>query len=959
MRLATLKMCFLFAAASVAVLARAGQQAGSWREYGVAQGFPETAFHSVTVTESGAILAAGTAGSSLSLYDGYEAKSFPLPEGAARAYQSPAGQLWTVSAKGLWTLKDAEWKFYAAPLTDQTPLCPVRQNVVLCLTPDQLLECNIENPTNIAFQTLRLADGTKIGKFSAMAPGVEDELWIVGERGLARLSGPLRNLTASNEWREFIPADSFHIAHLQHPQPDESGVTMVADSSPGGPRRVVRFDGENWSAWEFATPQLSFAWRGPDHSYWACSSNHLFHRNGASMETDPQLSPRQYYDVAVDWRGAFWLATSAGMERFTPNLWQPAPPDEKTAAMVQTLANEGRWPNGPNRITRFDMDPSCTPAIAGQGRGRLKPIGLLKDGRVCYATSPDGSPNERNRLYTFNGTNFETLAIFVPKPVATAEISCLLATQPGDLWLGGEFGTAWLQGRWKVFAPPEVCHLVELPDGQIWSASAEKIWSFDGKDWSLVRAGFNHINAMLCAYDGGVWVGAENGVARSIKGRWIDNDAAEGLGGSAIRALCEDQRGNIWAAASNGVALYHPEADIDPPRTFIAPMSEKEKNIPEKGVIVVKFSGRDKWNVTPAGRLSYSCRLDTGDWSPFTGAGSASFSDLPPGKHYFQARAMDRAGNIDPSPPQLDFAVIMPWYKERRLVLIAFAGAVAAGFFAALAYRRHRELALSYALVEKQVAERTRELELASQELVQSQKMQALGTLAAGIAHDFNNILSIVKGSTQIIEDNLDNPEKIRLRADRIKTVVNQGSAVVQAMLGFSRGSDEISEACDINVVVDNTIKLMGDRFLRDVELCFERAQKLPGVRSSQSLVQQILLNLVFNAAESMDEQKRVIITTNFAGLLPARMALQPAAASGYVSVAVRDFGCGIPAENVPRVFEPFFTTKALSTRRGTGLGLSIVYELAKKMEAGLAVETTVGQGSVFTLFLPATTVDS
>jgi signal transduction histidine kinase len=103
-----------------------------------------------------------------------------------------------------------------------------------------------------------------------------------------------------------------------------------------------------------------------------------------------------------------------------------------------------------------------------------------------------------------------------------------------------------------------------------------------------------------------------------------------------------------------------------------------------------------------------------------------------------------------------------------------------------------------------------------------------------------------------------------------------------------------------------------------------------------------------------MEGRKRVILTTAQTALLPAHMVLSPGAAEAYVTVSVRDFGCGIASENVGRVFEPFFTTKALSTRRGTGLGLSIVYELAKKMEAGLALESTVGQGSVFTLFLPA-----
>jgi signal transduction histidine kinase/ligand-binding sensor domain-containing protein len=966
MRHATLKRCVLSPALFLVVLARGYcQQAVSWRDFNMADGFPDTAFHSVTIAESGAVLAVGSASSRVCLFDGYEAKSLPLPEGAARVYQSPAGQLWTISAQGLWPLKDQQWKFYslpdlaAVPHARQISLCLVRLNVVLCLLPERLVECSAEDPAGFSVQTLRAAARGSIGRFTSMAIGIEDDLWIVGERGLARLSGPRRNLTASSEWREFIPPESLHLQHLQHPQPDGNGVTLVADSSADNQSRVVRFDGEQWQAQAFGAAHLSFAWRGPDGSYWACSSNHLFQINGANMALDSSLPNRQYYDVAVDWRGTFWLATSAGLARFTPGLWQPAPADEKINATVQSLVHDGRWPEAPGQIARFDMDPARTAVTAsGQGATRLKPIGLMRDGRVCYATLPAKDSNQRNRLEVFDGTNFQALPIFVPQPAATADLSCFLATQSGDLWLGGDFGTAWLHGRWVVFpasergAPEGMCHLVELPSGQIWSASREKIWNFDGKDWSLVRAGFNHLNAMICARDGSVWVGCDSGVIRFIKGHWIENGTGEGLNG-AVRALGEDQRGSIWAATDNGVALYHPEADTDPPRTLIAPMSDKERNIPEDGVIVVKFGGRDKWDGTSRDRLLYSYRLDTGEWSPFAGADNMSFSDLPAGKHYFQVRAMDRAGNIDPDPAELDFAIVLPWYKESRLVLIASAGAVAAGFFAVLAWRRHRELALSYAQVGKQVAERTRELELASQELLQSQKMRALGTLAAGIAHDFNNILSIVKGSAQIIEDNLDNPGKIRTRTDRIKSVVNQGSAVVQAMLGFSRGSDEILETCEINPVVDNTLKLLGDRFLREAELRFDRAPALPCVRASQSLVQQILLNFIFNAAESMNGRKRVIITTGHAGLLPSRMALQPGAAAAYVTVAVRDFGCGIPPEHVPRVFEPFFTTKAFSTRRGTGLGLSIVYELAKKMEAGLAVESTVDQGSVFSLFLP------
>ncbi len=307
----------------------------------------------------------------------------------------------------------------------------------------------------------------------------------------------------------------------------------------------------------------------------------------------------------------------------------------------------------------------------------------------------------------------------------------------------------------------------------------------------------------------------------------------------------------------------------------------------------------------------------------------------------------------------------VPWYREVRLVSIACAGAVAALFFAALAFNRHWRLLRSYAEVEQKVAERTHELEIAGRELLQSQKMTALGTLAAGIAHDFNNILSIIKGSAQLIEENPGNPEKIRTRVDRIKTVVEQGAGIVKAMLGFSSGAGEHPGLCDLNAIARDTLKLLGDRFLREVEVKFKPAPDLPEIHASKSLIQQILLNFIFNAAEAMAApalrpspameggRKQVALATQQLERLPEGLALAPKPAPAYVSVSVHDFGCGIPPENLPRIFEPFFTTKALSARRGTGLGLSMVYELAKKTGAGLAVESALDQGSTFTLILP------
>ena len=157
----------------------------------------------------------------------------------------------------------------------------------------------------------------------------------------------------------------------------------------------------------------------------------------------------------------------------------------------------------------------------------------------------------------------------------------------------------------------------------------------------------------------------------------------------------------------------------------------------------------------------------------------------------------------------------------------------------------------------------------------------------------------------------------------------------------------------DLNVLVEDTLKLVGDRFLREVSVRFDAAPGLPAVTASKDFIQQILLNFIFNAAESMTNRKEIVIATGQLKVLPDGLILKPGPSPDYACVSVRDSGCGIPPENMSRIFEPFFTTKALSARRGTGLGLSMVYELAKKVEAGILVESVVDQGSNFTLILP------
>jgi signal transduction histidine kinase len=719
--------------------------------------------------------------------------------------------------------------------------------------------------------------------------------------------------------------------------------------------------------------------------------------------------------------GQLWTVTQEGLLEFRDGEWLPHPVPQIAAHFRSGSTNEIRLqPVRQGRVLIFLPTETLQLDAADPSRPRIEPLpptnmviaaiaspALPETFSVRRVFDTQSEPNGMTWFATSDGLFRHTRELWeaterraparlddTPPHQADQAIGAppgewkiRFTAKNGDAWFGGPQGIARLrQGATQLFlstnqlGPEEVFAFAEAPDGRLWCGTPRKVWEFDGKNWLSLRGGFDRINALHCARDGTLWVATTNGLYRYAAGAWLANGPEDGLPSPDIRRVEEDSGGRIFAETAAGWSAFHPEMDSAAPRTQIATNALGAARFREGAVLTLSFSGRDKWKQTAPDRLLFSYRLDEREWSPFQELGEAVFTDLSLGKHYFQVRAMDRAGNIDPRPARLEFTIVVPWYRETRLVLILAVALAIAVFFAALAMNRHRKLQRSYAEVERQIAERTRELEMANRELLHSQKMNALGSLAAGIAHDFNNILSIIKGSAQVIEDNAEKPDKIRTRVDRIKTVVQQGAEVVDAMLGFSRSTDQPPAPCDLNVVVDETRKLLGDRFLREVEVRLERGDGLPEISIPRDFVQQILLNFIFNAAEAMERRpparlegdeasklagsesgtppsprvrNQITLVTCSTTTLPEELALKPAVAAGFIFVSVRDTGSGIAPEIKARIFEPFFTTKALSTKRGTGLGLSMVYELAKKMDAGLAVESVVGQGSTFTLILP------
>lgn len=250
--------------------------------------------------------------------------------------------------------------------------------------------------------------------------------------------------------------------------------------------------------------------------------------------------------------------------------------------------------------------------------------------------------------------------------------------------------------------------------------------------------------------------------------------------------------------------------------------------------------------------------------------------------------------------------------------------------------------------LEGKVAERTRELKVAHQKLLQSDRLASLGQLSASVAHEINNpiagVLNLAMLMQRILKDDGIPPERVadfRRYLAQVTQETSRVGRIVSDLLAFSRRPSPHRAETDVNAVIRNTVSLAEHKLkLANIETRLELAGDLPPVLCDRSQIQQVILNLVLNAAEAMQSKKggELVATT--------------ARVDGHsIMIRVADQGEGIPPEVLPRIFDPFFTTKAEG--KGVGLGLAVTYGIIQAHGGDIEVTSEPGQGTIFTVTLP------
>jgi len=279
--------------------------------------------------------------------------------------------------------------------------------------------------------------------------------------------------------------------------------------------------------------------------------------------------------------------------------------------------------------------------------------------------------------------------------------------------------------------------------------------------------------------------------------------------------------------------------------------------------------------------------------------------------------------------------------------------------------RMERDLRRSQSELERRVEERTEELQnaydrllseikqrhLAEEQLLQTQKMEAVGNLAGGIAHDFNNMLAVIIGNAELALDDVQGPSRHFLK--QILKASERSRDLVRQILTFTRKNEGPREVMHLTPLLKETVKLLRGSLPSTIHIRPSVRTDQDTVLANPSQMQQVLMNLATNAAHAMEHGGELAIRLTKVNFEDGeRLPHAELQAGRYLKVRIRDTGTGIREDIRPRIFEPFFTTKEQG--EGTGMGLAVVFGIVKGHDGAITVVSRPGKGSAFSVYLPA-----
>ncbi len=265
--------------------------------------------------------------------------------------------------------------------------------------------------------------------------------------------------------------------------------------------------------------------------------------------------------------------------------------------------------------------------------------------------------------------------------------------------------------------------------------------------------------------------------------------------------------------------------------------------------------------------------------------------------------------------------------------------------------RRLEEKGAQLEELNSQLKEALENLRGSEQQVLHSEKMASIGTLAAGVAHDFNNMLAVIESSTYLLKTKLPVGSPLQKYCEMTGNAIERSADLIKQLLQFSQKNVIDVRCTSLNKIVRDMLRILERSIGKNINMALELDEDLSPIEADETQLQQVILNLAINARDAMPEGGTLTISTESVVLEWPYCKQHPLFAPGsYLRLSVRDTGSGIKHEDLQRIFDPFFTTKKVG--KGTGLGLSVVHGIVQRHGGAIQVYSEVGSGTVFHIYL-------
>ncbi|MCP4217052.1 MAG: hypothetical protein GY765_20560 [bacterium] len=830
-------------------------------------------------------------------------------------------------------------------------------------------------------------DGLKAGKIYSIAIGNTDRIWLGTDHGLVcRQKGRFSDFLTDPE----IPRDSINALMI-----DSGGNLWIGTAKglyclrQGKPTFYTKKDGliddfvtaiiedRNGNIWLGTWNGISLFSGGnftnydtknglpnnfiysitldPEDNVWFGThggASCLTSLNLKSYGIDDGLINKLVLDIILDREGRYWFATSEGLSCFSKGRFKNyTKKDGLVSNAVNTLMEDKRgkiWICTARGLSVFSR---------GSFKNHTTKDGLSSDALFTIIQSRDGSIRigSRNGLTRFSNGKFSTPSF----NNELADVVYMVEDNRGGLWFSCKNVLHTYSGnRLTAFSNSDglpgnaVKALYKDAKGKIWIGTEDGISCFDGEKFTLYTTENSALVDGACYFfledaRGRLWFGNTKGLT-CFDGKAFKTYTSERLGvtGRTWTTGIRDNCGMLWFGSTEGVINFYPPPvrfNQTPPPVYITGVKSMEKDVPmgESGVFeydknIFRFNFIGISFSAPDG-VGYKYMLEGIDthWQ-FTGNRSLFYPFLPPGSYDLKVKAVNIDGVESRTPANYRFKIRPPFW---RTVWFYFLGGLAVcGLLALVIHWRIKRIREKAETKAQKV-----ELTAKNRQLVMSQRMELMGSLAAGTVHDLKNLMAVIIGYSQVLSRKHCNDNEDDRSIGIIKNTAATAMQMSRQILSFAKPKEHPQHiAVDLRSALAEILETLKATHFKTIQVQWEPPPEPVRFHIHPARFQQLVMNLCLNACQAMPNGGTLSIVLGRAG-------------DEVISLEITDTGSGIKKENIDKIFEPLFTTKEHG--KGTGLGLFVVKQVVDEYDGQIEVRSEPGKGATFLIRFPVSPV--